>query len=308
MRKKQNLRYNNTYGLVVILLLFLLASCRNNENTITVETKDGLQVDNVEIKYGFVSINRESDSELFSKNMTPVFDGKDKENLSTIFGENDFLMVYDDKYYYSFRHFIESDFKNDYPKGHNYNFLLYKRNDTIFCDIDIQGEIPMKFTRFMSGIETADIRLGNTPKENAGVIFNMKEMEPIDYNQVDTLIKNTQGKIKTDCFYDFENYRLYFSQLSLNKYCDSILNQNQSDSLFYKKLKGNCIKMESQNNVNFALELLLTQEIKIRDLQTNNWTSSIILTSNLKNEWSVKGLFVSDTVQLIKNTKAQHGI
>ena len=176
MRKKQKLRIRTTYTFIVFLTVFM-TSCRNNDNEITVETKDGLKVENVEIKYGFVSINRENDSELFSGKMTTVFDGKDKKNLSTIFGENDFLVVYDDKYYYSFRHFIESDFRNDYPNGHEYNFLLYKRNDTIFCDVDIQGEIPMKFTRFMSDIETAENRRGNTPKEKAGTIFNMKEME-----------------------------------------------------------------------------------------------------------------------------------
>lgn len=149
------MRIKTAYKLLVSLTI-CLASCRNNDNEIIVKTKDRLQVENVEIKYGFVSINRKSDSELFSTAMKTVFKGKDKKSLSTIFGENDFLVVYDDKYYYSFRHFIEPDFMNDCPKGHDYNFVLYKQNDTIFCDVDIQGEIPMKFTRFMSHIETAN--------------------------------------------------------------------------------------------------------------------------------------------------------
>ncbi len=166
---------NNIYGLFI--LLTMLTSCRKNDNQINVSTKDGLKIENVEIKNGFVSINRENDSELFSNGMRTVFKGKDKNNLETIFGENDFLVIYDDKFYYSFRHFIESDFVHDFPKGHDYNFILYKRNDSIFCDVDIKGEIPMKFTRFMTDIDSAKNRLGNTPKEKAGTIFNMKEME-----------------------------------------------------------------------------------------------------------------------------------
>lgn len=176
MRKKQKLRIKTTYTLFLFIIV-LFTSCRNNDNNITVKTKDGLKVEDVEIKYGFVSISRESDSELFSTRLTTVFNGKDKKNLSTIFGENDFLVVYDDKYYFSFRHFIESDFKNDYPNGHDYNFSLYKQNDTIFCDVDIQGEIPLKGTQFMSDIETAGNRRGNTLKEKAETIFDMKEIE-----------------------------------------------------------------------------------------------------------------------------------
>lgn len=159
------------------LTLIAITGCRNNNNNIYIRTNGELSIDKVKVKNGFVSINRENDTELFSKNMKTVFNGKDKGNLETIFGENDFLLIYDDKYYYSFRHFIETDFVHDFPKGHDYNFNLYKRNDTIFCDADIKGEIPMKFTRFMTEIKSAENRLGNTPKEKAGTIFNMKEME-----------------------------------------------------------------------------------------------------------------------------------
>jgi hypothetical protein len=43
--------------------------------------------------------------------------------------------------------------------------------------VDIEGEIPMKFTRFMIENESAKNRLGNTLKDKAGTIFNTKEME-----------------------------------------------------------------------------------------------------------------------------------
>ncbi|MDP8033590.1 hypothetical protein QJU43_04625 [Pasteurella atlantica] len=142
-----------------------------------IKTKGGLQIEKVAIKYGFVSINRENDSELFSTKMKTIFNRKEKQIFSTNFGENDFLIVYDNKYYYSFRHFIPSDFVNDDPTGHNYNFLLYKRDGKIFCDIEIKGEMPMKFTHVMSDVKTAKNRRCNTPKEKAGVMFNMIEME-----------------------------------------------------------------------------------------------------------------------------------
>jgi len=164
------------YGLI-ILILSALIGCRKNDNRIYVTTTNALSVDKVEIRKGFISINRESDMELFSKQMKTVFDKVDKRNLETVFGENDFLVLYNEKYYYSFRHFIETDFVHEFPKGHDYNFSLYKKNDTIFCKVDIKGEIPMKFTRFLTDVDLAKNRLGNTPKDKAGAIFNMKEME-----------------------------------------------------------------------------------------------------------------------------------
>ena len=129
----------NKFGFLIISFI-LLIGCSKNDNQIIVETNDGLSIDKVEIRKGFTSINRENDLELFSTNLKTVFNGNDKGNLETDFGENDFLVIYDDSYYYSFRHFIYTDFKSSYPEGHEYNFEFFRRNDSIFMAVDIKGQ------------------------------------------------------------------------------------------------------------------------------------------------------------------------
>ena len=166
----------NKYGFLIISFI-LLIGCSKNDNPINVLTKDGLFTDKVEIRKGFTTINRENDLELFSTNLKTMFNGNDKGNLETDFGENDFLVIYDDSYYYSFRHFIFTDFKSSYPDGHDYNFELFMQNDSIFMTVNITGEQPMEFTRPLIKKEDAEKFRCNTPVDKVGVMFNMKEME-----------------------------------------------------------------------------------------------------------------------------------
>ena len=152
-------------------------SCSKSEHHIIVGAAEGLSTEKVEIRYGFTSINRKNDQELFSANLKTVFNGKDKENLETDFGENDFLLIYDDAYYYSFRHFILTDFQGSYPAPHEYNIELFMQHDSIFMTANITGEQPMEFTRPLIEKEKAAQFRCNTPIAKAGVMFNMKEME-----------------------------------------------------------------------------------------------------------------------------------
>jgi len=144
----------NYVTLFTCLIFFI--SCSKHANQITVTAIDGLDAAAVVIKKGFVSINRKSDLELFNNQMSTVYEGVDKGNLKTKFGENDFLIFYNNEYYYSFRHFINTDFKSAGPKGHQYHFELFKTNEDIFVKVDIQGEEPMSFTKALVSRELAE--------------------------------------------------------------------------------------------------------------------------------------------------------
>ena len=166
----------NKYVFLIISFISLVG-CSKNDNQIIVETNDGLSIDKVEIRKGFTSINRVNDFKLFSTDLKTVFNGNDKGNLETDFGENDFLVIYDDSYYYSFRHFIYTDFKSSYPKGHKYNFELFMKNDSLFMSVNITGEQSMKLTRPLIRKNEAKKYRCNTPLDKAGVMFNMKLKE-----------------------------------------------------------------------------------------------------------------------------------
>ena len=173
---KKYMYTTNRYKLLMIFFI-LFIGCSKKTNQITVITKDGLLNDKVEIRNGLTSINRENDLDLFSRNLKTIFIGSDKENLETNFGENDFLIIYDDAYYYSFRHFIFTDFISSYPKGHDYKFEFFKQNDSIFMSVKIAGEHPMEFTRPLINKDHAEKYRCNTPVEKAGGIFNMIELK-----------------------------------------------------------------------------------------------------------------------------------
>lgn len=116
----------------MFVLIVFMTSCRNNKNSITVRTSQDLKAEKVEIRKGFVSINRKDDRELFKADFEVVFEGEYKKNLRTDFGENDFLVLYNNEFYYLFRHFIESDFYSEFPKGHDYDFYFFLRQDSLF--------------------------------------------------------------------------------------------------------------------------------------------------------------------------------
>lgn len=145
---REYMKTKKKYGFLIVFFT-LLISCFKTDNQITVLVKDGLSESKVEIRVGFTSINRKNDLELFSLNLKTVFKGNDKGSLNTDFGENDFLIIYDDSYYYSFRHFIYTDFKSSYPEGHDYKLELFKQNDSIFMNVNITGEQPMEFKRVL---------------------------------------------------------------------------------------------------------------------------------------------------------------
>ena len=145
--------------LFIILLVGLSCFYRINKHfkiidlsSISVSTDDKLQKDKIKIQRGYFNGSRENDKELFTEDARKwtVFNGYRCGLLHTDYGENDFLITYDNKYYLAFRHFIT------YSRyQHSYNFKFSKQEDTIYVHADILGGDEYKFTRPMQLISDA---------------------------------------------------------------------------------------------------------------------------------------------------------
>jgi hypothetical protein len=140
-------------------------------SSIKVESKNGLQIEKVEIHQGYFSINRKNDSELFEyKNPKIVFDGKETNLIKTEYGENDFLIIYNNQYYFQFRNFVYND--ND---SVNYYFTLSKKENVVYVKVQIGDK--RIFERKMNLISEADKYVCNTLINNAHGSYN-----GIDFN------------------------------------------------------------------------------------------------------------------------------
>lgn len=69
-----------------------------------------------------------------------IYNGRKSKRIKTDYGENDFLINYENKYYYKFRHFIEN---NNFQ--HDYYFRLSKREEKIYVDVHIEGPNKLNF-------------------------------------------------------------------------------------------------------------------------------------------------------------------
>lgn len=146
-----------------------------NNNKFNVTADNPLSTDKVKIEFG-VSVNtidRPSDSALFENRnkYTVLFDGKLEDSMINEYGENDFLITYNDKYYFSFR-----QFKFNRRHQHDYNFHFFQKGDTVFVRADITGEDKMKFERPMHVISMATTLKCNSPIDNKKTIYNMVEL------------------------------------------------------------------------------------------------------------------------------------
>lgn len=143
-------------------------------SSISVSAEGDLSRSKVKIKKSFYSTDRESDQELFSKEkgVRTVYSGRQVKLLNTGYGENDFLVIYDDEYYFQFRHFI---FNRNHC--HAYHFNLFQRNDTIFLSADIKGPDQMNFERPMHLISDARLLRRNAPIDSNKATDNMSELK-----------------------------------------------------------------------------------------------------------------------------------
>ena len=146
-----------------------------NSNSIKVTTDNPLTPDKVKIEFGISvnTISRSTDTDLFKRRekYTVLYDGDSKDEMINDYGENDFLITYDNKYYFSFR-----QFKFNRRHQHDYNFHFFPKDNKVFIRADIKGQDAMKFERPMLDISLADKYRCNVPVDSAGVIYNMIEL------------------------------------------------------------------------------------------------------------------------------------
>ncbi len=117
--------------------------------SINVETETPLNIGKVKVYQGYYSINRNSDAEMFYNiHNQIIFDGKENGKIKTEYGENDFLVTYDNKYYFQFRQVCTN--RNDYYK---YNLKVLKKANKLYLKVVIDNG--MKFERPMNLISNA---------------------------------------------------------------------------------------------------------------------------------------------------------
>ena len=110
-----------------------------NSNSQEVKVDGPLSIKKVKIEYGNSAntSNRPNDNIQYIKRSkyTVLYDGRNwKDLISNEYGENDFLITYDEKYYLQFRHF-----KTNRSHQHEYSFHFFENNDKIFVNIKIVG-------------------------------------------------------------------------------------------------------------------------------------------------------------------------
>ncbi len=134
-----------------------------DSNSINVTADTPLSSEKVTIEFGIGvnTINRKTDEDLFKqreKYRILYNNGRRKENMLNDYGENDFLITYDNKYYFSFR-----QFKFNRNHQHDYNFHFFLKGNKLFVQVDIKGRDAMKFERAMLDIGLADKYRCNLP-------------------------------------------------------------------------------------------------------------------------------------------------
>lgn len=147
-----------------------------NTNKVNVETESPLTSEKVKIEFGISvnTISRPNDTELFSdrEKYTTIYNGKKLNEIINEYGENDFLITYDNEFYYSFR-----QFKFNRRHQHSYDFRLLKQANDIVLRLEISGKDGMTFERKMLKIKEAEKYVCNTPIDSTATIYNMIELK-----------------------------------------------------------------------------------------------------------------------------------
>ena len=182
-QKKLKTLNKKTLIILGILIIGILAVLKLNSefalfwdsNNISVKSESPLTNEKVKIEFGISvnTISRINDTELFSdrNKYSVIFDGKKKNGIFNEYGENDFLITYDNEFYYSFR-----QFKFNRRNQHNYNFKLIKQDNDILLKVNISGKNGMTFERKMLRIKDAENYICNTPIDSVGKVYNMIDL------------------------------------------------------------------------------------------------------------------------------------
>lgn len=162
---------------IIFLLVFLLFKLNGifkvvELTSIRVETHAPLEKNKVLIYQGYYSINRNNDAEMFqyfTSTSKIVFDKEDTGEIKTDYGENDFLIIYDSRYYFQFRQFCTN--RNDYFR---YNLKFYKEGGQIILESIGDG---INFKKPMNLISDAAKLRCNAPIDNRKGLYNGVELK-----------------------------------------------------------------------------------------------------------------------------------
>jgi len=101
---------------------------------------------------GFFSINRKNDLELFHEwpDDQIIYNGSNSHKPETEYGENDFLVLYNDQYYFQFRHF-----QTDESEDNSFDFHLTQADTSIHLEVKINDNV--NFRRKMNRINQSHL-------------------------------------------------------------------------------------------------------------------------------------------------------
>lgn len=157
----------------MVYMLNKTSSAAEALDVLQVEAVSPLTTKEIKIEYGFNTLSRKSDVELFKNRdrYTVLFDGVMKDTLKSQYGENDFLVTYDSTYYLSFR-----QVKSWGKSAHDYNFVIHLHDSIPTLKVHIQGEDSMAFDMPMIPIAEASNYVVNTPIDSTGAIYKFRKL------------------------------------------------------------------------------------------------------------------------------------
>lgn len=155
-------------SILSLIAIFAYYIYRALFSSLDVTVENNLAIEKVEIQKGFWTGHRENDMELFILTHKKSFNLFKNDNAKffwgTSYGENDFLVTYNDQYYYVFRHFSFNNKDQNY-----YTINLSKVNQDILLNVVVVGYDGFKdknFTNTMNLISNSDKLRWNKPFNN----------------------------------------------------------------------------------------------------------------------------------------------
>ena len=142
-------------------LMYLAEHGIVNLNKLSVSSSPPLTDNKVKVIQGFFSINRKNDSELFYDWPADqiIYNGGNSHKPETEHGENDFLVLYNDQYYFQLRHFQTNE-----SEDNSFDFHLIQVDTSIYLEVKINDEV--YFKRKMNRISQSKYLITNKPVDS----------------------------------------------------------------------------------------------------------------------------------------------
>jgi len=204
-----------------------------NKNTIKVETEDEIEISKIVIEHGIsaTTINRNTDQFIFDnkEGYSTIFSNSKSKKIINEYGENDFLITYNDSLYFEFR-----QFKTNWHNQHSYTFNFIKENESYFVEIKIKGENDLNLKSQMHPINQAykynDNKLRKNYFSNTRKCFENIDKYELDLNEFETkngkIIRNSLNKSIYVLTCDYDGH-LYLRPIKMKLDFESIKQDGQ---------------------------------------------------------------------------------